>query len=129
MAERVDAIDLGLSRERVVSRRAGRTTGCANRAVVEGESLSVLIAVIKFENLPEPPPTKILCLQISNSFLDSLPVLPRAQADYFQALCAVALHVFFPKKITYLTDKFAISISILDFAENHLLSIYKVFKF
>lgn len=63
MAGRVDAIDPGLSRERVVSRRVGGTAGCANR---EGESLSALIAVIKFENLPDPPPTKILRLRISN---------------------------------------------------------------
>lgn len=66
MAGRVDAIDPGLSRERMVSRRAGGTAGCANRAAVEGESLSALIAVIKFENLPDPPPTKILRLRISN---------------------------------------------------------------
>lgn len=31
MAGRVDAIDPRLSRERVVSRRAGRTAGCTNR--------------------------------------------------------------------------------------------------
>lgn len=65
MAGRVDAIDPGLSRERVVSRGASGTANCANRAAVEGESLSALIAVIKFENLPDPPPTRIL-LRISN---------------------------------------------------------------
>lgn len=93
MAKRVDAIDPGLSRERVVSRRAtgwwrccgGHRTGCANRTTVGGESLSALIAVIKFENLPDPPPTKILRLRISNRPGLRL-VLPRAQADYFQAL-------------------------------------------
>lgn len=85
MAGRVDAIDPGLSRERAVSRRADGTTKCANRTTVGGESLSALIAVIKFENLPDPPPTKILRLRISNRS-DLLSVLPRAQADYFQAL-------------------------------------------
>lgn len=50
-----------------------------------GESLSALIAVIKFENLPDPSPTKILRLRISNRS-GLLSVLPRAQADYFQAL-------------------------------------------
>lgn len=51
---------------------------------MEGESLSALIAVIKFENLPDPPPTKILRLRISDR-PGLRPILPRAQADYFQA--------------------------------------------
>lgn len=89
MAGRVDAIDPGLSRERAVSRGAGGTANCANRAAVEGESLSALIAVIKFENLPDPPPTRRGDQDLTpdfKSFLGLLPVLPRVQADYFQAL-------------------------------------------
>lgn len=101
IAGRVDAIDPELSRERAVSRRTDGRTECANRTTVEGESLSALIAVIKFENLPDPSPTKILRLRISNRS-GLLSVLPRAQADYFQALSGVrASHNHFSKNHTF----------------------------
>lgn len=95
MAGRVDAIDPGLSRERVV--RAGGTADCANRAAVEGESLSALIAVIKFENLPNPPPTKIL-LRISNRFWaysQYCHAPKRIISRHFRELCRRAIVFFF----------------------------------
>lgn len=116
MAGRVDAIDPGLSRERVVSRGAGGTANCANRTAVEGESLSALIAVIKFENLPDPPPTRIL-LGISNRSWAYSPYChapKRIISRHFEELCRRAI-VFLNKKITHLTEKLAISISIFRF--------------
>lgn len=98
MAGRVDAIDPGLSRERVVSRRAGGTAGCANRAAVEGESLSALIAVIKFENLPDPSPTEILRLRISNrswAYSQHCHAPKRIISRHFGELCRRAIVFFF----------------------------------
>jgi len=63
------------------------------------------------------------------SFLGLLPVLPRAQADYFQALWkAMSLCNRLKKKITHLVEKFAISISISQFRGESPF-IYTIFMF
>jgi len=65
-----------------------------------GKSLSALIAVIKFENLPDPPPTKILRLRISNRPRLTPDIAARAQADYFQPLSGEPFRaIVFSRKI------------------------------
>jgi len=132
MTGRVDAIDPELSRERVVSRRADRTTDCANRAVVEGESLSALIAVIKFENLPDPPPTKILRFRISNrswAYFQYCHAPKRIISKHFGKQCRCAIR--FPKKNHTFNREIRdlkYFLVFLNFAENHFLSIRLCFN-
>lgn len=94
MVERADAIDPRLSTERAASGRTVGTAGCADRTAVVGESLSALIAVIKFENLPDPPPTKILRLRISNrppAYSQYCHVPKRIISRHFEELCRRAI--------------------------------------
>jgi len=76
----------GGKRGEVRARRARNGVPCEQDGGGGGKSLSALIAVIKFENLPDPPPTKILRLRISNRPRLTPDIAARAQADYFQAL-------------------------------------------